>query len=62
MQERAAEKQEFAAILLYGPTTWNSRKERWTDAELTFIELYYQHGERLAETVIYRPRTGELGW
>lgn len=47
---------KFSAILLYEPSTWNSRKERWTPAQLLAIEEAYRPVQFLAETAVYIPK------
>ena len=47
---------KFALIILYQPKTWDSRKERWTPAQLQAIEENYTPAAWVAEAVAYRPR------
>lgn len=54
------ENQVFSAMLIYDPPYWNSRKERWTERAVMYMERYYYASERLADTIIYRPYTWKL--
>jgi hypothetical protein len=52
----AIAQQEFAAILLYDPPTWEALQARWTGAQLAAIEAHYHRAGRYADTTVYRPR------
>jgi hypothetical protein len=49
------QRKEYALILLYDPSTWDSQRERWTPEQLDAIYAYYDRGPRLADTVVYTP-------
>jgi len=51
----AVQNKEFGMILLYAPRTWDSRRERWTRAQLDAIEDNYVLAGNYAETLIYIP-------
>ncbi|MBN1934780.1 MAG: hypothetical protein JW934_08945 [Anaerolineae bacterium] len=53
--------QKFPLLLIYDPPWWNSQKERWTPQQLFYISLYYEESDRLANTIIYRPKSFVLG-
>jgi len=48
-------RQEFAGILLYDPERWDSRRARWTPAQLDAIAGNYVLQTRLAQTRVYVP-------
>lgn len=48
--------QEFPIILLYDPPGWDSQGERWTREMRTMIAMRYEPVQRLAETIVLRPR------
>ncbi|MBN1642216.1 MAG: glycosyltransferase family 39 protein [Anaerolineae bacterium] len=48
--------QGFSLILLYDPPGWDSQGERWTPEMRAMIVMRYQETERLADTIVYRPR------
>jgi hypothetical protein len=48
--------QAFPAILLYDPPGWDSQGERWTNEMRAAIGRHYHPVERLAETIVLRPR------
>jgi hypothetical protein len=50
------ERQEFPLILLYDPPGWDSQGERWTNEIRATIARRYGPVERLAETIVLRPR------
>lgn len=52
--------QKFPLLLIYDPPWWESIKERWTPQQVIYIERYYQAEGRLANTVVYRPRSFSL--
>lgn len=56
------EDQMFPLLLLYDPPSWNSQQERWTPRQIVYIERYYQVTDRLANTLVYRPRLFKLGY
>lgn len=47
---------KFALILLYNPSTWDSRHERWTDAQLNAIDLNYERVGIYAQTILLKPK------
>jgi hypothetical protein len=47
---------KFATILLYEPVTWDSRKERWTPAQLAAIDSSYRMVNFLADTAVLVPK------
>jgi hypothetical protein len=47
---------KFGLILLYAPSTWDSRKERWTQNQLNTIALYYKQVGIYAQTIILEPK------
>jgi len=49
-------RQEFPVILLYDPPGWDSQGERWTNEIRAAIARHYEPVERLAETIVLRPR------
>jgi hypothetical protein len=49
------QRKEYALIILYDPSTWDSQQERWTPEQLDAIYAYYDRGRRLADTVVYTP-------
>jgi hypothetical protein len=42
-------------ILLYAPRSWDSRRERWTQAQLDAIYDNYIQVANYAETLVYIP-------
>jgi len=50
-------RQEFPAILLYDPSGWDSQEARWTVEMRAMIAMRYERVDRLAGTVVLRPRT-----
>ena len=46
---------DFALILLFNPSSWDSRHARWTDEQLNAIYANYARGPSLADTIIYTP-------
>jgi len=46
---------EYAAVLIYDPPDWDSFDERWTGRQQLYILTGYTPGERIADTVVYRP-------
>jgi hypothetical protein len=50
------DRQESPAILLYDPAGWDSQGERWTHEMRAMIAMQYEPVERLAETIVLRPR------
>jgi 4-amino-4-deoxy-L-arabinose transferase-like glycosyltransferase len=48
-------RKEFALILLYEASNWDSLHGRWTDEQLNAIYANYARGPRLADTIIYIP-------
>jgi hypothetical protein len=46
---------EYALILIYDPPDWNSFDERWTGRQQLYILTGYTPGERIANTIVYRP-------
>lgn len=55
LQARIA-RQEFAAILLYNPSHFNSLEARWPKAVRNTIYDHYELKDRLAETLVYVPK------
>jgi hypothetical protein len=53
---QAVQNKEFAMILLYAPHTWDSRRERWTPAQLDAIGDNYILEGLYAETMVYVPK------
>ena len=49
------DRQEYPLILIYDPPDWDSFGARWTDRQRLYISTRYAPGERLADTVVYRP-------
>jgi len=47
--------QKFGMILLYAPRAWDSRHERWTQAQLTAIDTYYYLTDIFAEHIFWCP-------
>ena len=47
---------DFGMILLYTPKSWDSRHERWTQAQLRAIENNYAPLALYAETLVLGPR------
>jgi hypothetical protein len=52
--------QRFPLLLIYDPPGWNSQKERWTPQQLGHIARYYEATDRLANTLVYRPKRFSL--
>jgi len=48
-------RKEYALIILYDPSTWDSQHERWTPEQLAAINTNYDRGRRLANTIVYTP-------
>jgi len=55
LQARIA-RQEFAVILLYNPSHFNSLEARWPKAVRNTIYAHYELKGRLAETLVYVPK------
>jgi 4-amino-4-deoxy-L-arabinose transferase-like glycosyltransferase len=49
-------KGKFAAIILYDPSGWDSRKERWTPMQLAAISISYKSGTKLADAIVLVPK------
>jgi hypothetical protein len=49
------DRQEFSAILLYEPRTWNAIQARWTPEIQDSIYAHYRLDSTLAETFVYLP-------
>ena len=47
---------KFGLILLYAPMNWDSRRERWTAAQLQAISSNYEVVDNIAETWVYKPK------
>ena len=47
---------KFGLILLYAPMNWDSRRERWTAAQLQAISTNYEVVDNIAETWVYKPK------
>jgi hypothetical protein len=52
------QREEFSAILLYQPRTWNAIIARWAPEVRNTIYAHYSLEKTLAETFIYLPKTG----
>jgi hypothetical protein len=52
---RSIERQEFSAILLYEPRTWNAIPTRWTAGMRDSIYAHYHLETTLADTFVYVP-------
>jgi hypothetical protein len=48
--------QKFSLILLYAPSSWDSRKERWTQNQLNAITLHYRQVDIIAQTIVLEPK------
>jgi hypothetical protein len=53
---QAVNNKEFGMILLYTPKSWDSRHERWTQAQLRAIENNYTPLAFYAETLVLEPK------
>jgi hypothetical protein len=53
----AIRNKQFAMILLYEPQAWDSRHERWTQAQLDAIATNYIQAGFYAETLVLLPRS-----
>ena len=47
---------KFGLILLYAPTSWDSRHERWTNNQLAAIYQNYKQVDNIAQTIILKPK------
>jgi hypothetical protein len=50
----------FPLLLIYDPPWWDSQQERWTEQQSAHIARYYEATDRLANTLVYRPRSFSL--
>ncbi len=50
------DRQELPVILLYDPPRWDWQGERWTNEMHAAIAMRCETVERLAETMVFRPR------